>query len=343
MSPNYYDAIIIGAGVSGLTCALELTRTGKNILVLENSKYPFFKSSFHHEMLSYEAKRNLEKMVELNSDLDIKKTRIERIVSRWKKEEIMVKNLDPLIYPVSVNKQLLVQKMRNQCQRESIRVNYQNRVLKIQTRKENCIQIETVHNNKKRISLCKHLIIATGRTSRNPVTNENYQPQYISCGFELPLRDSAFRNDFFLESNAYCKNWIYGLPNSFDMFYINISIPVKILKGCKNRIPLLRKVLQESILMKEVVKEENIDKVQYYWGGSYQWDQNFDNNIVCIGDAAYVHNPLSGRGSEFAIDSAQKVAELINYGKSADGFEFYKEHIYKYIQNQKKHEDYWLN
>ena len=57
------DALVIGAGVAGLTCAYELAKNGKSVLVLENSNVvggalrsfdsgSYFIEAFYHHVFS---------------------------------------------------------------------------------------------------------------------------------------------------------------------------------------------------------------------------------------------------------------------------------------------------
>ncbi|MEA2004467.1 MAG: FAD-dependent oxidoreductase, partial [archaeon] len=39
MSKEYHDAIVVGAGISGLLSALALSKEGKTVLVLEKNSY----------------------------------------------------------------------------------------------------------------------------------------------------------------------------------------------------------------------------------------------------------------------------------------------------------------
>lgn len=51
-----YDAIIVGGGLAGLVCAIELSRAGHRVVVLEKKRYPFHKvcgEYISHEVLGY--------------------------------------------------------------------------------------------------------------------------------------------------------------------------------------------------------------------------------------------------------------------------------------------------
>src|ERR1043165_1990412 len=41
--PSWFDAIIVGGGLAGLVSAIELSRAGYRVLVLEKKQYPFHK------------------------------------------------------------------------------------------------------------------------------------------------------------------------------------------------------------------------------------------------------------------------------------------------------------
>lgn len=54
--PPWYDAIIIGGGLAGLVTAIELSKAGYRVLVLEKKQYPFHKvcgEYISHEVLDY--------------------------------------------------------------------------------------------------------------------------------------------------------------------------------------------------------------------------------------------------------------------------------------------------
>lgn len=53
---KWYDAVIIGGGLAGLICAIELSRAGHRVLVLEKKEYPFHKvcgEYISNEVLGY--------------------------------------------------------------------------------------------------------------------------------------------------------------------------------------------------------------------------------------------------------------------------------------------------
>lgn len=53
---NRYDAIIIGGGLAGLICAIELSRAGHQVLIVEKKQYPFHKvcgEYISNEVLGY--------------------------------------------------------------------------------------------------------------------------------------------------------------------------------------------------------------------------------------------------------------------------------------------------
>ena len=53
---SWYDAVIVGGGLAGLVCAIELSRAGHRVLVLEKKTYPFHKvcgEYVSHEVLAY--------------------------------------------------------------------------------------------------------------------------------------------------------------------------------------------------------------------------------------------------------------------------------------------------
>src|SRR6188768_1049673 len=51
-----YDVIIAGGGLAGLIAAIELSRTGASVLLLEKKEYPYHKvcgEYVHHEVTTY--------------------------------------------------------------------------------------------------------------------------------------------------------------------------------------------------------------------------------------------------------------------------------------------------
>jgi menaquinone-9 beta-reductase len=42
-APHTYDVIIVGGGLAGLVCAIELSRAGKSVLLIEKKEYPYHK------------------------------------------------------------------------------------------------------------------------------------------------------------------------------------------------------------------------------------------------------------------------------------------------------------
>ena len=65
-----YDAVIIGAGIAGLTCALQLSRQGRKVLVLESQPVPGgFATSFRRNGFTFESSVHCVDSLEPQGDL----------------------------------------------------------------------------------------------------------------------------------------------------------------------------------------------------------------------------------------------------------------------------------
>ena len=62
---------------------------------------------------------------------------------------------------------------------------------------------------------------------------------------------------------------------------------------------------------------------------------------MCIGDAALVHHPLSGRGIDFGLFSAKLLTNEILNSDRATSFLNYKAAIENHIRLQSENEKYW--
>lgn len=90
-----FDAIIVGAGLAGLSCAYELSRKGKKVLVLEKNSYPGGRtSSFNDNGMQVESglHRHIGYYSALPKLLKNCGVRLEDIVTWEEKADVIIKN-----------------------------------------------------------------------------------------------------------------------------------------------------------------------------------------------------------------------------------------------------------
>ena len=329
-----YDVVIVGAGIAGMACGLMLKKGGLQVKLIEASSYEL-KESFYCELLSPNA-QNQFNLLFGNKFLDnLQGIPIHRTVSKWNSDLISVKKHAPEFSPKAIKKNHLIAQTKLELHNQGLHIQSNTRAKKIINEKYTQ-KVIIEHQGNTQTLECKLVILATGRKAKR-ITDANtlYKPQYLACGFLGHCSQQRYTHDFFMEGICTKGEWWYALPYSEISFFLNVSIPAPLFKSSQNREALLQSLFYKTSLFKEVLAfEPPLKTFKYGWASSHDWGEIQGENWVCIGDAAYVHHPLSGRGIDFAMYSARLLSDkILDYGFSK-GLNHYGEIIENHAAKQ---------
>lgn len=299
---NFYDVVIVGGGLAGLTSAIHLSKFGVNVLVIEKNAYPKHKvcgEYISNEVLPYLNYLGLDPFI-----LGAKK--IDRFLLSTKKNSVIETQL-PLggfgISRYTLDDALAKKAIANGVtilQDSVVSIEFFDDQFEIDTKSNSCFKAKIVigaYGKRSAIDIkldrefikkeAPFLAVKThmkGNFPEDLVALHNFKGGY--CGLSKVEDDSinvCYITDFksfkkYKDIEDFQKNVLYENPNLKEIF--------------ENSIDLFPKPLTISQI-------------------SFADKSPIENHILMCGDTAGMIHPLCGNGMSMAIRSGQMVSQLI--------------------------------
>lgn len=310
-----YDAIIVGAGPAGGSCARELSEIGRNILLLERSKVigePNFSTAGTPE----------ETMEVFNLPKKITDSPWNSLLisSKNKKAEFVYKKRMGYI----LNYKLLKQFLSDQAKKSGAEILVGASVKDSITKNGKVTGVKYEHNGELKEASGKIIVDASGGravlSQKLGIVNLNKRSR-LAVGVEYHMKNVNFerkeRMEFYLGASYVPKGYAWIFPSGPDTAKVglcNIVPP----DGKLNLLNLLQKFSSKNSQTASAIKTD-------VHGGSLFANGGVRNHVVdgliAIGDSAVQTNPLGGEGIRHGLYSGRFAANVIDSALDKNNFQ----------------------
>ena len=189
------------------------------------------------------------------------------------------------------------------------------------------------------------VIVASGRQRNRMIDTGDYvKPKEIAFCFVAKSSICSNFNDLFVEGQMDNGSWWYSLPSLDQRVFFCFCTPLY--KNDKNT-HLNSKLLdayKKTQLLRGNFGQIKIKQIlRTRWSDSTKWSKIMGKKWIAIGDAAYSHHPLNGRGIDFSIISAKMVSDVISSEKYEREIKEYSNWLKNYIHVQSSYEHIYLS
>ncbi|KGF97465.1 Geranylgeranyl reductase [Prochlorococcus marinus str. MIT 9302] len=300
-----FDVIIIGGGLSGSSTALNLSKKGYSVLIIEKEKFQDYipcaggMASSMQKFLSLDIKDSIE-------------SKIKNVEFRWKASDNVIADLTGESPFWVIKREKLDQLLQEESLRNGVQIIRPALVEKI-TKKNDKWEITC---NNKRIYISEFLVIADGSQSkwagyfklgpRKPKFANTISLRLKGLG-EIPRNSVRFEFGFI----KYGFAWAFPLKES-----LNIGLGTFINNG----------LLENQTINNEVIRSFGFDDFSYktinkklrIWNGIHPINSD---KVLAVGDAASLCDPFLAEGIRPSLISSFYAAESIDQclsGKADD-------------------------
>lgn len=319
---RYFDAIVIGGGPAGSTCAYKLAAEGHSVFLLEKSKFPRF--HIGESMVPY-----LSKLLEMMNVYDkvkesafVKKTGVEFLTGST--GELQRQSFSYLAdgqykYTNNLNRARFDKILLEHCEDTGAEVLQGADVKKLLLNGEKVTGVEYQYQGQKYIAKAPYVVDASGRAG------------LVSNHFKLRKMNSRLENvavfqhykDVIQENNpgvegdvlfsSHKDGWLWGIPIESDMISVGAVMPLSILKQ-SNPEKIFKEHCDRSPRIKSAIKDATavFDKPKVELDFCYYSEQFSGPGYFIAGDAACFVDPVFSGGVFLSMVCGLKAAEAIH-------------------------------
>jgi flavin-dependent dehydrogenase len=303
-----FDVAIIGGGPAGSICALLLARGGAQVILMDRGN----PRTSQIELVSGQARRFLEEQLGDSLIEAVGGTEVFQTISLWDTPAPVIWNaiVNPWGMGVAVSRSIFDQGLRRAAGQAGAGVLANTTVASI-NRTSNGWQL-IINTDKCSTKLdAGLLVLATGRArrcllDRNPIETS---PQ-IALMARLEAKEVS--HDFYLEAAQ--NGWWYALPDPRGGLFSSYCTQEKenFRKRGKSLQSLWIEELKNTRLIFDLLQDPvHVGQVMGRAAGMRCFDTVCGARWVAVGDAAFAPDPLSGKGIEFAVESAMFAARSL--------------------------------
>lgn len=308
-APHAADVAVIGGGPAGALCAIELARAGLQVVLFNRSS----RHSASIELVSGTARRALEHFLAPNLLSTIGGVAIDQTIALWNTEAPTTWSAicNPHGAGIAVDRVRFDEKLRSLAADSDVKVLNYSRVRTVARR---CGIWEVLSNGDACLHVLKArlLVVAAGAFNVNPIRRtENKHWPHIAIMAHIRGCATQTNDALYLEQAK--SSWWYMLPDTRGGHFVGQCLRRDLARSQKK--PLSAAFLQQlrrtrllSTVLPEAVPHRPL---LIRPAGPRYHDQAAGEAWIAIGDAAFVPDPLSGLGLDFAIRSAQHAAHAL--------------------------------
>ncbi len=318
-----FDAIVIGGGPAGSTCAYKMAVEGHSVLLLEKAKFPRF--HIGESMVSYQTKL-LEMMGVLDKIKEaefVQKSGVEfftRQTNDLRRQDF--NNMAPgqILFAYHFHRARFDKVLLDHAQDTGAQVLQQAEVKKLIFDGERLVGVEYEYQGHRHQAKASYVVDASGRAGliakhfHLRKMNDKLQNVAVFQHYKNVVKENnpgLVEGDFLLSSHE--DGWVWGIPIETDMFSIGTVMSLSLLKEndpqkifdthC-SRSPRIMKAIEGAIPV--------YDKPKIELDYCYHSEQLAGPGYFIVGDAACFVDPLFSGGVYIGMVSGMKAAEAIH-------------------------------
>lgn len=332
-SPNLSDVAIIGGGPAGAVCALALARAGVPVkLIHRRRNHPS-----QIDLVSGRARRVLEcclgqPLPEVAGGIEICET-----VSLWGTSYPVSWSTmcNPWGAGLAVNRANLDDALIRAASNAGASILSDTEVRSAQYQRGSW-QLEIRQGLADRIVGTRFLVLASGRNGRNLLGRSVTKPAQLALMARVGRDAPEPRHTLYLES---AKNgWWYMLPDPAGGYFAGFCTDHAVASHLKKQLrDTFVRSLCGSRLLADVLPDILLGTpVTGCPAGARTYEKVTGDGWIAVGDAAFMSNPLSGMGIDFAIESAKLGATALLAARRDPTLAEYGEAVSEYARRHER-------
>jgi len=305
--PTCLDVAVVGGGPAGASCAVMLARAGVRVGLIDRATPPVKRV----ESVSGRARRLLQQHCPEFSERATPSVEIEETVSLWTTPEPVIWNamLNPWGAALAVERTSFDANLREAAQHAGAWITRAE--IKSASRRGSRWELVLHHGGANETLRAEFMVVATGSAGCRFINRKTADtPTQFALLGQLGTAACA-RGTMYLELAT--DGWWYALPNPFGGYCAGFCVDQLVAANWKK--PLRDRFLvqlKSSRLIATLAAEQLRDLTAGSCAaGPRRHEQLTGAGWVAIGDAAFTLDPLSGKGIEFAIESAAVAVEAL--------------------------------
>ena len=308
--------MVVGGGPAGAICAFLLARAGARVALIRRCRNRFSAV----ELLSARARRILETYLDQRLD----GCEISETLSSWDTQQPVSWSAmcNPWGYGLAVDRATFDEVLVRAAQGAGVWVLPAGEARSAERRRD--AWTLTVGSSPWKAG---HLVLATGAGRQSLIDRATVaKPAQFAFMAHVDVDLPEQRHTFHLEAGK--DGWWYGMPSPRGGRFVGFCTRTGAIKSSRGT--FLRRIANLRLLEANPAPGVRALRVSGRPAGPGSYEQVVGKRWIAVGDAAFVSDPLSGMGIEFAIESARLAAEalcaksrgpaLARYGEAVQGY-----------------------
>jgi flavin-dependent dehydrogenase len=301
-SSNIYDVIIVGGGLAGLTCAVELGRAGRKVLLIEKKAYPYHKvcgEYISNEVLPYLRSLGFDPIA--FGAADIRRLRLSTPAGKniYTKLDLGGFGISRYTIDNELGKLAVAKGAEVLTGTKVTDIAFTNGLFTVANNNDTYAAKLVIGSYGKRDTLDKKL--------KREFIRQHTGYTGVKYHIEIDYPADEIGLDNF--KDGYCGiSKVEG--NTYNLCYLSYRAPKDEFKSIPE--------LEEKVLFKNPVLRDIFSRAKFKWDAplvitqiSFAPKKPVENNILMCGDTAGLITPLCGNGMSMAIGGAKLLTGLI--------------------------------
>lgn len=325
-----FDVTVVGGGPAGAICALLLARTGLGVCLVQRAGH----QSSGVELVSGRARRLIGQHCPEFFERTVGGTEINETISRWGTPEPVTWNAmcSPWGAGVAVDRASFDEALR-------VAANDAGAVIlsgevRSAERQAGQWQLLLQDRGAEQLLAAQFLVLATGSSGRRLVNRKAGMPAQFALMARVGTKSGESHHALYLEIGK--TGWWYALPDPGGTLFVGFCAGRDLVRRMRRPMSVaFTEELRGSRLLGSILPATAATtRVFGRPAGPQLYERVTGDGWIAVGDAAFVPDPLSGMGIEFAIESAKLGAGALLAASRESALADYEAAVSEYIQRQ---------